>query len=210
MDKTEPLFKSIFGQQWDTLPEALRMRYANRPNSNDIVSAEGKLDIYFSPRMTFLIPIFRMLKIFAPYQGKNIPVKVNFRSDPHSSRLYFERTFYFPGKKPYSFCSYQQPTKDTDVIEFSYFGLGWRMKCSFDGEKILLQHKGFVWKIFGLFIPIPLGFLIGIMYAEEQAISNDSFRMLMTITHPLFGKLFEYGGEFKLVSTQGLTYDESD
>lgn len=202
MDKSEPLFQSIFGQQWEMLPEALRKRYANRPYSNDVITVEGTLDIYYSPLVALFMPLFRLFNVLVPYQGKNIPILVNFISKPNSPQIYFERTCYFPSKKPHSFFSYQQAIKEDEVIEFMRLGLGWRLKCSYNSEKVKLQHRGYVWKIGGRLIPIPLSFLLGNIYAEEQAISDNSFRMLMTITHPLLGKIYEYGGVFKLKSAQ--------
>ena len=196
------IFASVFGQQWETLPEVIRKRYANRSYSDDLVTVEGKLDIYFSSIMYLFLPIFRLLNILAPYQGKDVSVIVNFRSELNSSALYFDRTFYFTGKPPYKFCSYMQHIKDDIVVEFIRFGVGWRMKLNCKDGKIVMQHNGYVWGVFGKLIPIPIGFLLGEIYAEEQMVSDNSFHMLMTITHPLFGKTFEYSGEFRLVENK--------
>ena len=66
-------------------------------------------------------------------------------------------------------------------------------------KKVLLTHKGYAWKFFGLIIPVPLTLLLGKVYAEEQVIDDNSFRMRMSINHPWFGKTFEYKGRFKIV-----------
>jgi hypothetical protein len=86
-----------------------------------------------------------------------------------------------------------------DVVEFMRFGLAWRALYSYEGTKMVMQHHGYVWKVFGKYIPLPLSLLMGKCYAEEEAISENSFSMLMRLTHPLFGNLFEYAGEFTLV-----------
>src|SRR3990167_2152663 len=108
MNDSQPLFKAVFGQQWDTLPKIFKARYANRSFSNDIVKIQGNLDVAFSKIMKLFIPFIRLLKILVPYEGKNIPVMVNLRSVHTLPGLYFDRIFYFPGKKPYRFCSYME------------------------------------------------------------------------------------------------------
>lgn len=201
MNKDEPLFKPVFNQQWPILPDAILKRYSNRPYSNDLVTVEGKLNIRFSRVMKFFMPILKIFKVLVPYQGNDIPVTVNFRSTLDSKNIYFERTFYFPEKKPYRFKSYLQAVNANDVVEFVCLGLGWRMKFDYLDEKVRMQHNGYVCKIFGKLIPIPLRFLFGEIYAEEIATSDHSFCMLMKITHPLFKTLFEYSGEFVIVSS---------
>jgi hypothetical protein len=202
MNNTQPIFQSIFGQQWETFPPVMKMRYANRPFSKDIVLVEGKLNIWFSKMMAFLLPVLRCLKVLVPYQGNDIHVTVKLRSSADLPGLYFDRIFDFPDKQPYQFCSYMQPINNNKVVEFIRFGMGWCMKCSYDGKKILLQHHGYVWKIYGKIIPIPLSFIMGKIYSEEEALSDDTYRLLVKITHPLFGKIFEYSGELQIMGNE--------
>ncbi len=88
----EQLFKSVFGSAWDKLPPVFQKRYMNRSFSNDITSVEGKMDINFSKTMSCLIPIFRLLHVLVPYKGKNIPVKVDFRSQINSAAVFLGRS----------------------------------------------------------------------------------------------------------------------
>lgn len=196
MKQTEPLFQSLFGQQSDTLPIALRKRYGNFPFSDEITAMEGKMDISYSRMMGYFLVFFKIFNILVPYAGQGIPVSVIFKSQLHSSLYIFTRLFYFPGKKPYQFRSRIECKKENELIELLFFGIGWRAQCTYDGNKVLLQHQRYVLKIFGRYIPLPFIFLLGKPYAEEQATSDNSFRMLMNMTHPLFGKMFEYTGEF--------------
>lgn len=202
MRNTQPIFESVFGHQWATLPQIMKIRYSNRPFSNDMVIVKGKLNIWFSKVMILLLPILRCLKVLVPYQGIDIPVIVKLRSNSDLPGLYFDRMFYFPEKQPYQFCSYMQHVKNNNVVEFIRFGIGWSMKCSYDGKKVLLEHNGYVWKIFGILIPVPLRFIMGNIHAEEEPISDDSFRLLVKITHPLFGKIFEYNGELQIMGNE--------
>ena len=63
-----------------------------------------------------------------------------------------------------------------------------------------MQQIGYSLYIFNRCIPPPLlSWLIGKPYAEETAIDDSSFAMLLILQHPLFGKLFTYKGKFTIM-----------
>lgn len=200
MHSNDPGFKSVFKTSWDKLPPVFQKRYANRPHSNDLTSVEGKMEVSFSRLMSCMMPILKWMHILAPYQGKDIPVKVDFRSTADTNMTFLDRKFYFPGKQPYEFNSCVQPIKDSEVIEFMSFGIGWKMHYSYDGEKVIMEHRGYVWKFFGYNIPLPLSIFIGEGYAEETVIDENSYRVTMSISHQLFGTLYSYAGDFTFIS----------
>lgn len=192
----QPIFQTIFGDNWKKLPPVMHKHYANRPFSNDVVTVKGALDIEFS-RMTLLLsPLLRIFGALVPHQGLRIPVTVHFRSEPDSSVFCFDRIFHFRDRKPYRFFSRLVPIKDDVVIEFMRFGIGWEHTYQFNNGKVVLTQRGYVWKIFGYIIPIPLGLLFGRGYAEEEALTDTTFKMKVNLIHPLFGKMYEYRGEF--------------
>jgi hypothetical protein len=196
MNKKEQIFKTVFGSAWDKLPPAFQKRYMNRPYSHDITTVEGKMDIHFPKIMSCLMPFFKLLHVLPPYRGKNIPVKVDFRSQIDSDTVCLERKFYFPGKSPYEFNSRMHVIKENDVVERMSLGMGWRTHYFYDGKKVVMQHKGYVLRVFGLNIPIPLKFFVGVGHAEEEVIDDNSYRVTMTMTHPWFGTMYSYSGNF--------------
>ncbi len=199
-NNTQPICKSLFGKQWESLPKVIRQRYTICAHSNDLIQLKGSMSIYFSRLLSLVMPLFKLAGILVPYQGKDVPVNVNFLGKPDSNAFYIERIFYFPNKKPYYFRSHMITTSNNEAIEFMRFGFGWKMTYCIDGNKVVFQHKSYALKIFDVNITLPISFLIGKVYVEELAISDDSYQMLMKITHPLFGKLFEYSGTFNIIS----------
>lgn len=196
MNIKEPLFKQAFGSTWETLPTVFQKRYMNRPFSNDTNSVAGKMDIKFSNIMRLFLPIFRLFNVLVPYQGHNIPVNVDFKSNVNTDRISLIRTFYFPNKKPYLFNSNMQVISQNDVIEHMAFGLGWRTNYFYNGTKVVMQHKAYVMNILGYFIPLPLEIFVGKGHAEEEMIDENTYRVTMVMTHPLFGLLYTYTGDF--------------
>jgi hypothetical protein len=47
-------------------------------------------------------------------------------------------------------------------------------------------------------MPIPLTLFLGKGYAEEIAIDDNTFDMITHITHPLWGRIYQYNGRFKV------------
>ncbi len=196
---TQPIFKSIFGSSWDKLPCVMKKHYANRPYSIDIVTVEGILDIKFNWFGRLCTPLFKLFGTLIPYQGRGIKTIVHYKSSQYDNTLLFDRISYLPNKKPFYFRSKMVPIKDKKIIEFMGLGLGWCMNYEYEDNLVKLKHLGYVVRVLGINIPVPLSFFIGKGYAQEKAISDNSFDMFVTITHPLWGKIYEYKGKFNII-----------
>ncbi len=194
----DPIFKSVFGKSWESLPSLMQKRYAISPFSDEKIVMNGKMDIVFGWFITLLCPILKLTGALVPYQGKDIPTTVHFLSNPENDDFILQREFHLANRAPFIFRSKMLAAGGNEVIEFMRFGVGWRCAFSYDGELITLKHRGYVWRVAGMNIPIPLALFLGRGYAEEQILSDNSFRMKMTITHPLFGKIYEYRGTFEV------------
>jgi hypothetical protein len=195
-----PFYQRVWAEQ--TLPLVFYARYANRLYTTDRVTVSGIMSIHYNTFYQFLAPLFRIMGSLVPYAAENIAVTVKFYSDPRSEKILFNRTFTFSERKPYVFNSYLQPVKDNIVVEFMKYNIGWRCRYIHEGNYIRMEHAGYVFKCFNVFIPLPLRFLIGTAYAEEEAISDTAFRMLLKMHHPWFGEFFNYHGQFKIVEVE--------
>lgn len=196
--KIEPTFKSIFGESWDNLPPVMKKHYANRPYSTEVTTVEGVLDIFCKPPLLWLSPAMRLLGQIPTFNEKNVPVTVRFKSDLDSKSFHFKRSFNFLGRKPYVFHSRILQVKNSEVVEIMKFRLGWKMQYSWDGEKVILTHKGYIFQLFGHLIPLPLTILMGAGNATEYPVDDDTFDMEVSITHPWWGEIYGYKGRFKV------------
>lgn len=196
--KNEPTFKSIFGEAWDDLPPVMHKHYANRPYTDDESVVEGTLDVMCKQPLKFLAPLMKLMGQIPAHNEESVPVTVCFQSDKDTKAFHFNRMFNFKSANPYAFKSRMVQIKDNKVIEIMRFGLGWKMLYLWDGEKVVLKHRGYALRLFGHFIPMPLTLLMGEGYAEEVAVNDDTFDMITHITHPWWGKVYEYKGRFKV------------
>lgn len=194
--KSEPIFKSIFGASWDDLPPVIKKHYANRPYTSDRVTVEGTLNTFCAGPVKWFAPLFWLMRGIPPHTENAVPVTVHFDSDPETKAFHFNRVFHFKTVKPYSFKSRMAQIKGSEVIELMRFGVGWRMDYVWEDGRVKLKHKGYALSAFGHLIPLPLTMLMGKGYAEEIPVDDDTFDMFVHITHPLWGKVYEYKGRF--------------
>ncbi len=89
-----------------------------------------------------------------------------------------------------------------ELIEFMRFGIGWKTAFTWDGSKVILSHRGYVWRFLDVHIPIPLFLIIGRGEAEEVPIEENEFEMWAHARHPWFGNCFAYAGLFKAVEVK--------
>ncbi|UTW56378.1 DUF4166 domain-containing protein [Kordiimonas sp. SCSIO 12610] len=205
---TDPIFKSVFGKDWEHLPSVMHKHYTNRPFTNDTYSCVGKMDVKAHILMRLFAPLSHMLGGIPIANQSDIPVKVIFKSTPFDDHLHFVRTFQMRDRKPYIFHSEMIPTGDNKITEVMKMGLCWQSKFKWQNNKVILAHNGYAVKLFGRLISLPLTWLIGHIHAEEEATSEIGFKMFVEINHWLFGKLYEYRGEFTM-ETAGIDDDLS-
>ena len=196
--KNTPIFKSVFGQQWNELPPVIKKHYANRPYTDDDCEAEGTLDVRCSGIIKWFSWIFWLMKGIPPHNENDVPVTVHFRSEKNTQCFHFDRIFHFKSRKPYRFHSNMTLTKDNEVVEVMRSRLGWKMNFLFEDGLVKLKHKGYVLRAFGHFIPLPLTCLLGKGDAVEQALDDNTFTVSVALTHPLWGEMYAYQGVFKI------------
>ncbi|MCJ9429939.1 DUF4166 domain-containing protein [Kordiimonas marina] len=195
-DRKAPTFKAIFGANWDKLPPTMLKHYRNRPYSEDSSRVSGTMAVETAPILRLFAPISRLFGGIPLVNAHDVPVTVDFRSEPTSRAFHFDRLFHLGSGKPYRFHSRMVPRGGDRVVEVMKFRLGWRVRFRFEDGRVKLKHDGYALCLFGFFIPLPLGWLIGHVNAKEWATGDDQFDMYVDIQHPLFGKIYEYRGSF--------------
>jgi predicted DCC family thiol-disulfide oxidoreductase YuxK len=193
-----PLFAAAFGENWDTMPTLFKIRYGNYAFKSQTITVKGQVTIRFSTFFSYLTPLLRITGALVPYRGHQVPVTVDFKSTNESNDVRMNRTFYYPNKKPYLFNSRFLVTPKGTVIEFMRFGLGVKMHYRYRDNNVVIRHRGYIWRILGLDIPMPLKYLLGEAHACETIVSEKIFSILFRIKHPFLGDIFEYEGHCKL------------
>ncbi|MEE9328158.1 MAG: DUF4166 domain-containing protein [Cocleimonas sp.] len=195
----DSIFKLVLADDWDSLGDIIKEHYFLRPYSNDYICVCGEMtEIYHSFFAKFIIPFGLIFGAIVPYKGKNVPVDVHYNANTQNSNIYWDRVFKFSEKKYFHFKSHMVHVKDNNVIEFVRFGIGIKLKVTSEQGAIVFRDTGYIWRIFGKDIPLPLSLVLGHIYVEERPLDTNTFSMKMIMTHPWFGVLFRYKGVFNL------------
>ena len=193
----EPIFKQILGSQWNNLGKVIQDHYFLKPYSDDYICVRGEMDeIHHSLIAKLLIPFGLLFGAIVPYNKKSVPIDVHYNSKPDSSKLYWDRVFKLSATKHFHFKSHMEQQSGNEVIEYVRFGVGMKLLVTAEDGALIFKDNGYVWKLFGINIPIPINLFFGKAYIEERPIDDENFSMKMIIKHPLFGVLFRYSGKF--------------
>ena len=191
-----PLFANVLGDDWQALAPVMKKRFSNRTYTNDMVLVNGAMTIKSSRWMRFIQPVLKLSGALIQQEGENIPVIVKFRSEPNTSKYWFDREFSF--NEPVHFKSYMVNIKNNTMVEFMRFNIGWRAKFTVSGDRVVMSHAGYVLRFFNLLIPVPISLFLGRCDAIERPISDDTFSMETRLNHFLFGEIYQYKGIFKI------------
>lgn len=198
--RRHPMMKPVFAKQWGKLAPVLQERYNIRPYSDDSVLLHGELDIYTHKLLRLFRRVFRFAHAMPIPHAKKVKVKVNVEvcANLDTPAMHMDRSFLLPDEEHYQFDSYLLPRENGEAVEVTKLGFCWRATFNYENARVMIHHRGYAWKFFNIFIPLPLGLLLGQINAHEWAIDHRTMGMKIEINHWLFGRLYSYGGELRL------------
>lgn len=192
-----PVFREVLGEDWHELGGIVRRHYFLRPFSDDRICVKGTMrEVHHSAFARLLLPLARIAGALVPYRGTDVPIEVHYTARPDDATIHWDRVFHFPGRRPFHFRSHMEQTAANRVIEFVRFGIGMRLRVTAEDGALVFRDEGYIWRLFGVDVPLPMGLLMGRAYVEERPVDEESFSMRMSLKHPLFGELFRYDGTF--------------
>ena len=187
------LMQQALGADWEKLPPALQAHYRFGATVDT-----GSMDIEY-PR--FMQPVWSVLKLFGALvdrKGKGVATVVE--KYVVGERQIWRRTITYADGQVVRFDSFWVAAGNGDVIEFVNPVLGLQMAPYVVGEKLLYRGVRFVARLGPMTIPIPEWLSLGHATIVEEALDDTHFAMDFRLTHPLFGQLFRYSGEFEAAS----------
>ncbi|MBA8902310.1 DUF4166 domain-containing protein [Phyllobacterium sp. P30BS-XVII] len=192
-----PVFQAVLGDAWHDLGDIVKRHYSLQPYSNDYICVSGTMqEVQHSAIGKLLIPFGWIFGALVPYRGTNVPIDVHYNSHRDNGLIYWDRVFQFPGHRPFHFRSHMEQIDGNRVVEFVRFGVGLRLRVTAEDGALVFRDEGYIWRLFGIDVPIPVGLLFGSAYVEERPVDAQNFSMKMTLCHPLLGELFRYSGRF--------------
>jgi len=193
------IYEEILGEAYDQLHPKLQKRYAG-----PVFKGKGTMS-YIGGRPAILRPLFSLgtrWNFLFPEQGKDIPFQIittNVLGPNKEKQVYWERAFYFPRKTRFFNALMSLDTKRGIVKDYlgdpSLFYSDLIFTVTDSGEMLIKSDKQ-RFLLGRLELPLPK-LLRGNVTVKEAYLENkDRYTIYVLITNPLFGKMFEYKGEF--------------
>ena len=194
---TTSLMQKALGEQWDALPHALRAHYQAQDNTD-----LGRLDIEFPAGMSPFLWLLRGMGALIHRRGQALPATVVKRMDEQGQQYWHRRVLFADGSTV-AFRSRWVYPGGNELIEFINPLLGLRMMVKVIDGQLHYSGRHFVLQLGALRVPLPEA-LLGHTTIVETALNETSFAMDFRLTHPLFGMIYRYHGEFVAQTQEGV------
>lgn len=188
------LMQQALGADWEKLPPALQAHYRFGTTTDT-----GQMDIEYPRFMQPLLSVLRRFGALVNRRGQGVTTVVE--KCVIRERQHWRRTITYPDGKAIYFNSFWVFAGRGEVIEFVNPVLGLQMAPYVIGNKLHYRGIRFVAKLGRLLLPIPEWLVLGHTTIVEEAIDETHFAMDFRLTHPLFGEVFRYSGEFEATTT---------
>jgi len=184
------LMQCALGSDWDKLPAALQAHHRFGTTRDS-----GHLDIEYPRFMQPCLSLLRVIGALVDRGGRHVSTLVE--KSVVGDRQYWRRTITYPDGRVLTFDSFWVVAGGNQIIEFVNPLLGLQMAARVVGGKLHYCGVRFVVKLGPLLLPIPEWLVLGRTTIVEEAVDETHFVMDFRLTHPLFGQVFRYSGEFE-------------
>lgn len=183
------LMQRALSEQWHSLPLALRSHYHAENNTDT-----GRLSIEFPLGMFPFLWLLHAIGALIPRRGQALSAMVSKRIDERGQQ-HWHRQVRFPDGGEEVFKSRWVYADGNELIEFINPFLGLRMAVEVIDGQLHYQGRCFVLQLGAWRASLP-EVLLGHTTIVEMALDDVRFAMDFRLTHPLFGMIYRYHGEF--------------
>ena len=184
------LMQHALGDDWEELPAALQAHYRFGTTTDT-----GSMAIEYPRFMQAYLSVLRLVGALVNRRSPAVATVVNKRVV--GDRQYWRRTITYPDGKVIHFNSFWVHAGGNQVIEYVNPLLGLQMAVHLDEGRLHYRGVRFVVKLGARLLPIPEWLVLGHATIVEEAVGDSRFVMDFRLTHPWFGQVFRYSGEFE-------------
>ena len=200
------IYERVLGEKFKQLHPVLQKKFSLHSESSEIAVGEGTMSVIRGGKswMKFLFTLGTRRDLLFPERGENVPFKIINKAfkDPFGREtVAWIRRFHFESITR-GFDATMVYSENTDAI-IDYLGNRQRLISPLDfhvtksGGLCIQSRRAYFW-IGKIRIMAPVWASPIAKVLEEVKSDNKTVSIHVTVTHPLFGMLIEYIGEFSL------------
>lgn len=181
--------QAALGADWHKLPPALQAHYRHGATRDT-----GVLDIAYPRWMQPWLSLLHRLGALVHRRGRKVATVVDKRVV--GDRQHWCRRLRFADGEEIRFDSVWEPDAGGTLTEYVNPLLGLQMQPYVVGARLHYRGLRFVARLGRWRLGIPEWLALGHTTIVEEALDERRFAMDFRLTHPLFGEVFRYSGEF--------------
>ena len=136
---------------------------------------------------------------FGPVNREDVPVTVRLWLGADGIKLYWQRRYDIPGRRPLFVRSTMSNLPDGRLAEIFPSGLGVTLRMEETDGRLRFTSTGFVWRTPRRLLLIPHWLGPGRLSVVEGCGADGSHSLALTLTHPWFGTIYRLDGLYRAV-----------
>ena len=192
--------KNQLGADWKKLHPNVQARFDREPEPGETVIYTGTmLDIRRSRLGWLFAHLTRLVgNPLTPFRGRSVPVDVALFRKEGRDGVFWERTYFYPGRKPYVVVSVKRESGDGEMLECVGGGFGMKLKVTARDGDMHFESYRYFWDFPGFRVPLPHWITPGKAHVIHHDLGKGDFMYTISMIHPQLGETFYQQGIFHL------------
>ncbi|GAA4815847.1 hypothetical protein GCM10011365_01520 [Marinicella pacifica] len=195
--------KWSLGRDWHRLHPNVQKRFNRLPTEDNPILYEGVMERVECSKAGQLFAFLTKVigNPLSPHQGTDIKMSVQLTSSADKPGVHWKRTYYFPGKAPFSVTSTKKDDRGK-MMEMVGGGFGMFLDVYAENGELHFKSTRYFWKFMRWYLPLPHWLSPGKTHVIHQDLGHGNFRFTITMDHPVLKRTFYQTGIFCEVSNQ--------
>jgi hypothetical protein len=193
--------KWSLGKSWHRLHPNVQKRFNRLPTEDRPIHYEGIMEEVSCSKAGQLFAFLTKVigNPLSPYQGQHIKMKVSLTSTANKPGVNWKRTYYFPGKDPFSVTSTKKDDRGR-MMEMVGGGFGMFLDVYAEHGELHFKSSRYFLKFMRWYMPLPHWLSPGETHVIHQDLGEGNFRFTITMDHPVLKRTFYQTGIFHEVA----------
>lgn len=187
------------GQSWYSLDKTIQERFQKDPEHGETIEYTGKMKTIRRSKMGWLFAYLTRIigNPLSPYEGEDVQMDVLLFKKPNKSGTYWQRTYYYKGKKPFVVTSVKREGKKGEMMECVGGGFGMLLNVYHTGKELHFVSTRYFCEALGIRALLPHWLSPGRTYVIHRDLGdNKHFIFEITMHHKQLGETFYQIGTF--------------
>jgi len=185
------------GSHWHQLHPNVQRRFNRLPSETEPIIYDGIMEQVSCSRAGWLFAFLSQIigNPLSPHQGRQIPMEVVLTTRPGQPGVYWQRSYQFPNKPPFSVTSVKKDDQGR-MMEMVGGGFGMFLVVFAENGELHFKSTRYFWKFWRWYVPLPHWLSPGETHVIHQDLGGGEFRFTITMDHPILQRTFFQTGVF--------------